>query len=402
MQIENVPIATLSLDPSNARKHSQKNLDAIKGSLQKFKQVKPIVVRNNVVIAGNGTLTAAKDIGWTSIDIVRVDHMTATEATAYALSDNRTAEIAEWDQEILGKQLQALYEDDFGIEDFGFEPEDFDIDVGGASSGGLTDEDEVPEVEENVFGVKRGDIWQLGEHRLMCGDSTSKEDVDRLMAGEKADMVFTDPPYGGNVGGLKSYTGDERLRRIKEGKNLVFQDKILENDKDINWLEKVFPILPIDDEGTKIVFFKWDAYEKIKRFAGCWGNPSALIVWDRVKRANNFFRFQPQHELAFHWGNQSDKREKSSLSNVFSIEKDEKDIHPTVKPIALIEPMISVCSSKKEKILDPFLGSGSTLIACEKTNRKCYGMEIDPHYCSVIIKRWQDFTGKQAVKISEN
>lgn len=291
-------------------------------------------------------------------------------------------------------------ESDLGIDDLtDFRFPEFDLKPVSLLAGDDADDgaaDKVPDVAENIHNVKRGDIWLLGEHRVMCGDSTDRGDVDKLMGGEKADMVFTDPPYGGNSGGLKPYTGEERKRRQQEGKSLVYRDKTLQNDKEVAWLANCFPEIPVKDEATKLVFFKWDAFEVVKNAASCWGNPSALLVWNRLKRANNFFRFQPQHELCFHWGNQSDKRAKSSLSNVFSIEKDERDIHPTVKPIALLEPIIEVCSSSGESIVDPFLGSGSTLIACEKTGRKCYGMEIDPHYCSVIIERWQQFTGFEA------
>lgn len=259
-------------------------------------------------------------------------------------------------------------------------------------------QDEVPELPKKPK-AKLGDLYLLGEHRILCGDSTQKKDIGKLMDEKKADMVFTDPPYGGNVGGLKSYTGAAAKIRKKQGKSLVYQSTVIENDAEIEWLGDVFPILPIKNNATKVVFFKWDKWEDIRRFSKDWGRPTALLVWDRVRRANNFFRFQPQHELAFHWGNQADKREKSSLSNVFHIEKDEKEIHPTVKPIALLEPILRVCSSLNELILDPFLGSGSTLIACEKTKRKCYGMELDPAYCDVIIQRFIEFSKKPVFKL---
>lgn len=397
MVIHSVPVSELSPDPSNARKHDEKNLKAIKGSLKKFGQQKPIVVnKKNVVIAGNGTLEAAIALGWQKINVV-YSELVGSDATAFALADNRTTDLSIWDEDALGKTLQALYEEDYAIADIGFDPDDAEYGVN-RNKEGLTDDDALPEVPQNIHGVNRGDIWQLGEHRLMCGDSTSKEDVEKLMAGEKADMVFTDPPYGGNSGGLKPYTGAERESRKKAGKSLVYQNVVIENDKNIDWLANCFPILPVKEESTKIVFFKWNCFQKILNFCESWGEPSALLVWDRVKKASAFFRFQPQHELMFHWGNQSDKRSTSSLSNVFSIEKDETEIHPTVKPIALLEPIVLVCTSSSEIVIDPFLGSGSTLIACEKTNRKCYGMEIDPHYCSVIIERWQQFTGKKAIK----
>jgi DNA modification methylase len=238
------------------------------------------------------------------------------------------------------------------------------------------------------------------KHRLLCGDSTAIDQVERLMDGEKAQTFFTDPPYGDNVGGLRTKSASEKEK--EKGKSLIKRSSFIENDKEIDFLENVFDLCvgfltPIN---TKMVFFKWDKFSKILSMASVFGKPSALCVWDRVRRANNFFRFQPQHELCLHWGNQEDKKEPMSLANVWHVPKEleNKELHPTVKPIAILDPVIRVTTEKSQIVLDLFLGSGSTLIACEKTGRRCFGMEIDPHYCDVIVERYKKFCGKEVVK----
>lgn len=388
MKIERVDINSLHLDPSNARKHSDKNLAAIKGSLTKFGQQKPIVVDNkNVVIAGNGTLVAAKALGWDTIDIVKTE-LTKTEAIAFALADNKTSELAEWDMETLNKTLDALLNEGFEVEDIGFDIDD----IPGLGGGGNTDEDSVPEVEQNIHEVKRGDIYLLGEHRLMCGDSTSKDDVDKLMGGEKADMVFTDPTYG------IAYIGGSKVR------------KEIENDAiDVFPFYKAFLSIAKDNSRKGGSIYIWHASSETHNVINAalesgWLFKSYL-VW--VKNNSTFGRsdYHWQHEPAFYgWGADGshewhgDRKQTTTwMIDRPSVSKE----HPTMKPVELCERSIINSSKSGYKIYDPFLGSGSTLIACEKTNRKCYGMEIDPHYCSVIIERWQQFTGKKAVKAGQ-
>jgi DNA modification methylase len=399
LKTESVAIKSLVEDPANARKHSTKNLEAIKGSLARFGQQKPIVVgKNNVVIAGNGTLAAARALGWSDINVVRTK-LEGPEAIAFALADNRAGELAEWDAGVLGETLKALKEMDFDLDSIGFDDVDLDKMLPTvAPTEGLTDPDSVPEQVETR--CKPGDLWLLGNHRLLCGDSTNVRHVERLMGGEKAQTFFIDPPYGDNVGGLRTKSAAERV----PGKGLIKRETFIANDKEIDWLKDVFNLVPtfLEEPSTKMVFFKWDKYVEILEMAAAFGKPSALCVWDRVRRANNFFRFQPQHELCLHWGSQEDKKESMSLSNVWHEPKEleNKEIHPTVKPIAILEPAIRVTTAQGKSVLDLFLGSGSTLIACEKTGRKCYGMELDARYCDVIIARWEQFTGKTA-KLSD-
>lgn len=362
MHIETVPIGSLVFDPANARKHDDKNIQAIRSSLARFKQQKPIVVdADNIVIAGNGTLEAAKSLGWDTITINRT-HLKGPEAIAFAIADNRTAELAEWEKETLGSHLQGLREDGWELEELGFNLEDLETlaDLPNPSAEGNIDDDEVPEVkDENPFQVERGQIWKLGNHRLMCGDSTAKEDVDRLMDGEKADMVFTDPPYG--------------MAAVENSGVLSKRYKPIEGDEDPDLAKRVFKIF------SNIPGIWWGAnyYSSVLPDAPKW------LVWDK----NNGGSDQTDCELA--WTNL-----KGVVRQFTQASEKSNRVHPTQKPVSLIEWAFDLHDGNR--VLDLFLGSGSTLIACEKTNRKCYGMEIDPHYCSVIINRWQEFTGKEA------
>jgi len=385
MNFEKVAIGSLSFDPTNVRKHDKKNIESIKASLRKFGQQKPIVVdRNNIVIAGNGTMEAAKAIGMTEIYISRSDLQNA-EALAYAISDNRTAELAEWDKEPLGAHLQGLQEDGWDLEELGFHLEDIkDLDLFDQPDGGSVEgEDDIPDVAQNLHKVELGQIWQLGEHRLMCGDSTDKETVDKLMNGEKADMVFTDPPYG-----INEQTDRVFSARSRAAKANTFNKIIGDNTTDTARLA-IELILGLP--AKTIVIWGGNFYCHSLPETGNW------LVWD--KREEDKERdFNSDCELAW-------VQSKSKSCRIFrhkwkgmikASEHGQARVHPTQKPIALAEWCFGQYMPEAKSVLDLFLGSGSTLIACEKTNRKCYGMELDPHYCSVIIQRYIDFTGKEA------
>jgi DNA modification methylase len=391
IQIERVDINSLTLDPANARKHPDKNLEAIKGSLNKFGQRKPIVVRDNVVIAGNGTLAAAKSLGWETIDIVRADDLSPTEATGFALADNKTSELAEWDDEILNKTLDSLLNEGFEVEDIGFDLDDI---PGTGLSEPNEKDDEVPEVKDNPYGVKLGDIWQLGNHRLMCGDSTDKATVDKLMNGEKADMVFTDPPYNQSAssGGLT----DKR----PSFKKLI--------DSDLNNFdpELFLVILEYLDPGSAYIFTSKNLLAEYITWCTDKRNSWDLLVLSKsnpIPTKNNKYLSQCEWILFSRnklpkWNNDAPFEYYKKVKEI-SVKPSEYG-HPTEKQVAVINEFLQISSYQSDIIVDLFLGSGSTLIACEKTNRKCYGMEIDPHYCSVIIKRFEEYTGKKAERIN--
>ena len=367
----------LSHDPSNVRTHDEKNITAIKASLRKFGQQKPIVIDDKgTVIAGNGTLESAKSLGWTEIDCV-VTELDSLNKTAFAIADNRTAELADWDQTALDLQLQSLAELNMDMSEF-----DFDIKIDDPSVEANEKDDEVPEVDDsNELGIELGQVWKLGNHRLMCGDSTKKEDVDKLMDGKKADIVFTDPPYGNGDSG-KYGRGQLGVRTIKGDKDLSCFVKCIKSIKPdvimyfLQWrtLKESFDSIPLKIKTVGV----WD-----KKNAGLNGSGGMSEQWEAFCFAGNvrFTKFG---------------------GNVFSVSRVHKrrseSPHPHQKPLELLEWLLSYIEDYKI-ILEPFCGSGSTLIACERTDRQCFGMEIDPHYCNVIIKRWEDYTGKKAERI---
>ena len=397
-------ITSLKSDHKNARRRTDRSSDLIKESLQRYGAARSIVIdEDNRILAGNGTIDGAKAAGIKNVRIIETDGdeiiavkrtgLSEEQKVGLALADNRTADLSEWDQEML-HQLSEEHDISpwFDQDDLNEILNVTELD----SVEGNTDPDDVPEPPEEPT-TKPGDLWVLGNHRLLCGDSTNPQHVERLMDGKKAQTFFVDPPYGDNVGGLEPKKGAERI----PGKGLVKRASFIANDKEIDWLADVFNLVPahLEADNTKMVFCKWDRLEQIKQMASAWGDPSALCVWDRVRKSSAFFRFQPQHELCWHWGNQSDKKEQAGLSNVWRVPKELelKELHPTVKPIDIIEPALRVTTDQGKIVLDLFGGSGTTLIAAERSRRHCRMMELDPAYCDVIVKRWEDFTGNTAI-----
>lgn len=362
-----IPITSLVLDPSNARKHGERNLEAIKASLAKFGQRAPIVVQRDgmVVRSGNGRLLAAKALGWTEIAATIIDDDNAT-AAQFAIADNRTAELAEWDNETLALLLDGW--DKQTQEAVGFDKADIDAVLADLEPPEIV-EDEVPEPPVEPI-TKEGDLWLLGDHRLLCGDSTKAEAVDRLMGGEKADAVVTDPPYGM---AFRSNYRNEKHQAIS-------------GDDDQSLL---IHATKIQAQHSKYIWCRWDNVAIMQK-------PRSLITW--VK--NNWSMGDLDHEHArqtevclfypgpsHHWPGDRPK-------DVVMHARTGNELHPTQKPVSLL---VEVIQWTVGIVYDPFLGSGTTLIAAEQLGRKCYGMEISPAYCDVIIKRWETLTGKKAV-----
>ena len=395
METQRINISDLACDPANVRAHDGKNLDAIKASLQRFGQQKPIVVdEKGIVIAGNGTLTAARALGWDAINVVRTE-LAGAEATAYAIADNRTAELAEWDDEALAKQLSALQiEDEALVEAAGFSDAELTalVDEVMGITEGNTDPDEVPEVPEEPT-AQAGQIWRLGNHRLMCGDSTSAEDVAALMDGQKADMVFTDPPYGMNLNteysamhkkaGYNSAVGGKNYPKVR-GDGEDFEPILIET------------IFNNFEHCKEIFLWGADYYrEIIPKKTGSW------VVWDK-RSSDNHDNLDKLIGSSFElcWSKEKHKRDIARVlwagHHGMNADDTRKRVHPTQKPVALALWFFDRWGSADDIVADLYLGSGSTLLACEQTGRKCYGMELSPAYCDVIIKRWEDFTGQTA------
>jgi DNA modification methylase len=385
MQTETVLTTSLTMDPANSRKHGERNLETIKASLNRFGQQKPIVVNSKgVVLAGNGTLAAARALGWKEIQVVRTD-LEGADAVAYAIADNRTAELAEWDDDALAATLASLQNDeDFDHLVAGFTDAEIEALVGKVSGLEEVTEDEVPEPPVDPI-TKPGDLWLLGEHRLLCGDSTKAEDVARLMGGEKAGLMVTDPPYG------VDYDGGAANTKKREK---------LSGDNNTDLFDKATGIAAsMMPSGA---WYIWHAgrlaepvYSAIKR---CGWDVRALLIWNKLKPHYGapMAHYCQKHEPCLYAvrGN-ADFDGPSNECTVWDIEQPRKnEHHPTQKPVECMARAIR--NHKKTTVYDPFLGSGTTLIAAEQLGRKCYGLEISPAYCDVIVKRWENLTGGKA------
>jgi DNA modification methylase len=390
MEVTRRLIVDLLLDPENARKHSQKNLDAIKASLTKFGQRKPIVINHKgVILAGNGTVEAAKDLGWDHIDVavVPADWDEAT-ARAYALADNRTAELAEWDESVLAKQLLELLDEDFDIESIGFEMPEPEIEP---------EPDDAPTIEEVEHRTKVGQLWKLGDHLLYCGDSTEEATFTRLMGDEKAHLIWTDPPWNVNYGAVDE--GNQQGYKVRT----IMNDHMNEGQWDEfvgqfcttlkNYSEPGAPIYlvmsaqewPVIDRNLREVGFHW----------------SSTVIWAKDRLVLSRKDYHTQYEPIWYGWNADAPRlavvEDRKQSDLWEIERPSRsELHPTMKPIELVQKSIVNSSKPGNIVLDSFGGSGSTLIACEQTNRRCRMVELDPQYCDVILARWEKFTGKTA------
>jgi site-specific DNA-methyltransferase (adenine-specific) len=401
MKIESIKVADLSLDPSNVRKHSRRNLDAIKASLRKFGQQKPIVIdAKGIVLAGNGTLTAAQELGWTEIDIIRTE-LAGVEATAFAIADNRTAELAEWEEDKLAQVLQSLKVEDADL--FAATGYD-DAEVDKMVEAEVT-EDEVPEPPADPI-TKAGDLWILGGHRVMCGDSTKAEDVGRLMGQKKANLCFTSPPYNSKDGGYKTdYSG-----KTKKFYNHQCDDRT--EDEWVEFCDNVLKLVAshLKSEDSPVV---WNVMYTANcrsgygrtMFAGSHGlSVKETICWDKGAGFPTASKgiLSRNWELVFvlsigdkYTTNQGDNEPRWAKWDISRPKQQEE--HKATFPMELASRAMSDFGFNGDTIYEPFCGSGTTLIAAEQLGRKCYGMEISPAYCDVIVKRWENLTGKKAV-----
>ena len=347
----------------NNPRNNENAVDVVAGSIKEFGFKNPIIIdKDNVIIAGHTRLLASRKLGLEEVPVIRAEDLTEQQVKAFRIADNKTTEFAEWDIEMLAAELEGLEDMFTGFDAneltdlFGDKQEivedDFDVDG------------EASKIEEPAS--KQGDVWLLGRHRLMCGDATKKEDVERLMDGKKADMVFTDPPYG--LGGYAGRSG--KFNAIKG------------DDEDV---VKFYQCIPKTKE--RYIWGNWQVLKTVIQ-----EQPRDVIVW--VK--NNFGMgkgYRGQYEICFYFGNFD-----GSDSDVWQIDKDVNYKHPTQKPVALAARAIKNSSKLEDIVLDLFGGSGSTLIACEQLNRTCYMMEIDPVYVDVIKNRWEHLTGLKAEK----
>ena len=388
MKITKRKIKDLIRAEYNPRKITPVEEFDLRESLMRFGLVEPIIIninkeRKDIVIGGHQRLKIWEELGNDEIDCNQID-LTLDKERELNIRLNKNG--GSFDDDLIKEYFD--YEE---LTEWGFTPDElFEPDK--KIIDGLIEDDKIPEVKESK--VKRGDIWQLGEHRIMCGDSTNSDDVEKLMNGEKADMVFTDPPYG------VSYTGG-----LKDGNNGLENNnrQMIKND-DVDLYYQDVPIANNFSNGVVFMFYAdtvpFGLYRGIEDVKG---EIVALIIWKKKGGYGALgAAYKPNHEPCIIWkpkGTKTNFIGSTTETRVWEIDKDGKNkLHPTQKPIEV--SLRAIKNHKADIVLDMFLGSGSTLIAAEKLNRKCYGMELDEKYCDVIIERWEQFTGKKAEKIS--
>ena len=383
LKIEYLPIKALKPYEKNTRKHQKKDVENIARSIEKFGMNDPIGIwKDNIIVEGHGRLLACKQLGMTEVPCVRLDHLTDEQRREYAIAHNATAELSEWDLDILSDELAELNLSDF----------DFDFGIEGQEENEVV-EDEAPEVdEENDPISKPGDIWQLGRHRLMCGDSTDKATVEMLMDGKKANLVVTDPPYNVNYEGTAGKIKNDNM----------------DNDSFYRFLFDSFTNMEYamaDDASIYVFHSDTEGLNFRKAFADAGFYLSGCCIWKKPSLVLGRSPYQWQHEPCLFGWKKSGKHQwyaGRKETTIWEFDKPKKNSdHPTMKPIALISYPIKNSSMSNCIVLDPFGGSGSTLIACEQLDRICYTMELDPKYCDVIIKRWETLTGEKARLITE-
>jgi DNA modification methylase len=364
----------------NARTHDDAQVAQIAASIKEFGFNNPILIaEDQSIVAGHGRLAAARKLGLTEVPVVRLSHLSDTQRKAYILADNRLALNAGWDNDLLKLELQELEIEGVDLEMLGFSKEELDGLLNSLEpTEGLTDEDAVPETPEEPI-TKPGDIWILGKHRLMCGDSTSIDAVDKLMAGATIDLIHTDPPYGISVKGDRSSRGN-----ITKGNNLADFD-----DSSTNAARDAFALC----EGLGI---KRQVWWGANYYAHALPETANWFVWDkRVEEKQK--DTQSDCELAWVKSKWASVRIFRHLWKglIKASEHGQKRVHPTQKPVALVEWVFEYYRDINT-VLDLFGGSGSTLIAAERQGKQAFLMELTPHYCDVIVKRWEEFTGKKA------
>jgi DNA modification methylase len=366
----------------------------IAASIKEFGWTNPILVDgDNGIIAGHGRLMAARKLGHKEVPTIELKDLTETQKKAYIIADNRLALNAGWDNEMLTIELNDLLADGFALDILGFDPKEIAALLDPEMMEGLTDEDAVPEAPEEPK-TRLGDIYQLGNHRLMCGDSTSIDAVDKLMDGQKADMVFTDPPYGVDYDG--GHASDKRRTK-------------LENDDKTHMYAGALPIAYMaSKDGAALYLWFADRFAKdvLSALDECNFQVRTWIIWNKNLAQFGAIgaQYKTKHEpciYAFKKGKAPFWNGPNNEVTVWDVKRHSKnEFHPTQKPVELPVRAMENSSKGGDTVLDLFGGSGSTLIACEKINRHARLMELDPKYCDVIVKRWEDFTGKKATLLT--
>ena len=412
--VKHQPVSDLKKNVRNARTHSKYQIRQIAESIKMFGFTNPILVdQNNVIVAGHGRAEGAKLIGINEVPTIRLENLSPDQIRAYVIADNRLAEKAGWDKSILAIELQHLLtiESDFEVTITGFEIPEIDLLL--ATDSAKPDPDDAFEIAEAAQAVTQpGDLWQLGKHRVLCGSAVEQESYSKLMASRRAGVVFTDPPYNVRIDGHVSGNGSVRHREFSMASGEMTEFEF------ISFLSSSLRLLARYSTGGSVHFVCMDWRHMSELLAAgnqVYDSLLNLCVW--VKNGGGMGSFyRSQHELVFVFRNGKEQhrnnvrlgqygRNRTNVweypgVNTFSKQTDEGNLlalHPTVKPVALVADALLDCSARADIVLDAFLGSGSTLIAAERTGRICCGIELDPIYVDTVVKRWQRYTGDHAI-----
>ena len=418
LSIRYVPTAKLRLNPKNPRHHSEQQIRQIARSIEAFGFSVPIAVdANRVVIAGHGRAMAAKSLGLPEVPTISLRHLSGDQLKAFMIADNRLTENSTWNRELLAEQFRSLTEVDltFSLEVTGFEVGEIDLIIEGTDQAIESDKDPadaLPKTEGAIAVSQTRDLWLLGRHRVLCGDALDRNCYESLMNERRADMVFTDPPYNvridGHAGGLGKI----------QHKNFRMASGEMDESQFTDFLARAFSCLAANsvDGSIHYIFMDWrHMHEILAAGTKVYTEFKNLCIWTKGCGGMGTF-YRSGHELVFVFKNGKDKhrnnfqlgqfgRYRTNVweypgANSFARTTEEGnllELHPTVKPVALIADAIMDVSARGNIVLDPFLGSGSTLIAAERVGRICYGLEFEPSYVDTTVRRWQKFTGLSAV-----
>jgi DNA modification methylase len=417
LEITYLHTTSLKPDPRNPRVHSDKQIRQIAQSIQSFGFNVPLLIdEQEKVIAGHGRLMAARKMGWNTVPTIKLSHLTESQRAAFLIADNRLTENSSWDERMLGEQLKVLseLELDFDLEAIGFEVPEIDLLIDGLNTVPEADpDDRLPEISETAVTVS-GDLWQLGKHRVLCGNSLSTASYGRLMEGAKADLVITDPPYNVVIDGHATGNGSIHHREFA----MAFGE--MRSAEFTDFLRKAMIAARDHSASDSLAYYFMDwrhMTEILSAGLEVYTQFLNLCVWAKSNGGMGSF-YRSAHELVFlfksgtgfHRNNiQLGKfgRYRTNVwnypgANTFTRSDSEGDLlalHPTPKPVALIADAIKDCTSRGDLVLDPFLGSGTAVIAAERSGRRCYGLELDPLYVDTIIRRWQRQTKLDAVHV---
>jgi len=410
LEMQYSDINSLRPSPHNARTHSPRQIKQIQRSIKHFGFTNPVLIDEaGQILAGHGRVEAAKRLGWTTVPVIPIAYLSEAQKRAYIIADNELAAKAGWDKDILAIELQGLVDLNFDLELTGFEGGEIDIILGDRSDS-QHNEDTTPSPSAGEAVTRAGDLWQLGEHRLICADARDSFAYKQLMSSEKARFVITDPPYNVPIEGHVSGLGSVRQ------KNFRMASGELSSEDFILFLRSVFllMVLSVVDGAIVQIFMDWrHLREMLDAGEGVFTELKNLCVWVKSNGGMGSF-YRSRHELVFVWKSgrkphinnfelgqfgrsRTNVWEYACVNSFGEGRREELAMHPTCKPVDLVADAIKDCSRRNDLVLDPFGGSGTTLIACQKTGRRARLIEVDPSYCDVTIRRWQDYSGGVAI-----